>query len=269
LSEEASALEPGTKEYDAAMAAKADESNNPAPDADDSVSSAAAPVRPEGVPEKFWNAETGEVDSLGMAKAYRELEAKLSGKKDSDENVSEDDAKEALASKGIKSEEFDSWVNEFAETGEVSESTYERLESLGLGKEVVDAYIEGQKARADLATAQLLEPVGGQEAFDKMSEWAGANWDKAEVEAFNAAMEGTDNAQKKLSMLALKEAYVKANGSEPSLVGGESTNLSGGGYESVAQMKKDMASPEYAEDPAFRKKVMEKMRLTDESILYQ
>ena len=38
--------------------------------------------RPEFVPEKFWNEETGEVKLDDLAKSYTNLESFLSGKKD-------------------------------------------------------------------------------------------------------------------------------------------------------------------------------------------
>ena len=38
--------------------------------------------RPEIIPEKFWNAETGEINLEDMAKSYAHLEKFASGKKD-------------------------------------------------------------------------------------------------------------------------------------------------------------------------------------------
>ena len=38
--------------------------------------------RPEIIPEKFWNADTGEINLEDMAKSYNHLEKFASGKKD-------------------------------------------------------------------------------------------------------------------------------------------------------------------------------------------
>ncbi|MFT8246360.1 capsid assembly protein [Roseomonas sp. BN140053] len=46
--------------------------------AQDGVAAGAAPSRPEEVPEKFWNAETGTLRVEALLKSYRELERKLS-----------------------------------------------------------------------------------------------------------------------------------------------------------------------------------------------
>ena len=35
------------------------------------------PTRPEWCPEKFWNADKGEVNSEAMAKSYTEVEKKI------------------------------------------------------------------------------------------------------------------------------------------------------------------------------------------------
>jgi len=43
---------------------------------------APAPSRPEHIPEKFWNAETGEVNIDDMAKSYNHLEKFSTGKKE-------------------------------------------------------------------------------------------------------------------------------------------------------------------------------------------
>lgn len=74
---------PGTPEYDAAMAAKfeahqsgvgADE--QPAPKPEEKPAPAAA-VKPDGVPDKFWNAATGAVDYAAWNKSTAEAERKI------------------------------------------------------------------------------------------------------------------------------------------------------------------------------------------------
>lgn len=66
----------GTPEYVKHMAAKWDASqaarvteSKPQP-----ADQPAKPQKPEGIPDKFWNAEKGEVDVAGLAKSYTELE---------------------------------------------------------------------------------------------------------------------------------------------------------------------------------------------------
>lgn len=77
------APQPGTPEYDKAMIAKFDAAvlkgeekvvEQPAAAA---AQPAAAKVKPEGVPDQFWNAEKGEVDHVGLAKSYTEAQRKI------------------------------------------------------------------------------------------------------------------------------------------------------------------------------------------------
>lgn len=250
------------------MAAKADAANSVTPAVDDSVSGNAKPSRPDWAPEKFWNAETGEVNAEGLAKSYAELESKLGGDTagDADSGDAAADADTAKAV-GVSEKEFNGWVEAYQKDGKVGEETYARLEKLGFGKEVVDAYIEGQQARSSLAETQLLEPVGGRAAFDKMTAWAADNWGEDNLKAYNDAVDSPDSGKVTEALSSLKKAYIDANGSEPTLAGGESAAEGAGGYSSKAQMQKDMGNPDYARDPAFRQKVMERIKRTPDSIL--
>jgi len=91
--------------------------------------------KPEWLPEKFKSAEE-------LAKAYSELEKKFSS---SNKEVKEQPKNK---SEEVKSESFtlDKYNQEYVEQGSLSEKSYQELAKLGLNKELVDGYIEGQKA---------------------------------------------------------------------------------------------------------------------------
>jgi hypothetical protein len=56
--------------------------------------------KPEGVPDKFWNAEKGEVDLAGLAKSYTELEkARSRGQQPAQQPVQDDAAKKHAETK--------------------------------------------------------------------------------------------------------------------------------------------------------------------------
>jgi hypothetical protein len=80
MSDQATAPTPGSPEYDAAMIAVFENrSGTPVVVQSEEEKAAAAaaaskPQKPEGVPEKFWDAEKGEVRVAEMAKSYSELE---------------------------------------------------------------------------------------------------------------------------------------------------------------------------------------------------
>lgn len=102
----------GVKAVELARASEADaDAGDPAPAFDgaevqtgvvaaEQQKRAAAAQRPEHVPEKFWDAEKGEIRVDGMAKSYAELERRMGLKAEELQGVIEDDAvQEKLAEK--------------------------------------------------------------------------------------------------------------------------------------------------------------------------
>lgn len=248
---------PGTPEYDAAMAAKYDAATGSAPQAE-------APVRPEHVPEKFWNAETGAIDTAAWAKSYTELEQKQSQGKPVEAATegaapAEAAATEALESKGLNIADFST---EFAQAGNLSEASYQKLEAAGIPKPMVDAYIAGQQALANQVRAQGLEAAGGEEQFNAMAAWAKNGLTAGELQAYNDAVTTGTVDQAKLAISGLRARYEAANGREPNLLGG--ANAAGGqaGFGSRAEMVKAMSDPRYQKDEAYRKSVENKLAVT-------
>lgn len=251
---------PGTPEHDAAMAAKFEATQGggtpPAPEKAE---------RPEHVPEKFWNAETGEINHAEWAKSYAELEGKLSagekkpeGEKKADEGdppASDEEAAKALEGKGL---DYGKYAAEFMEGGELTQASYDELAKAGVTKDVVDAHIAGQIALAEQRDAQGYELAGGKENFGRMAEWAKSNMTKPELAAFNKAVNGSID-EMKLAVSGLKSRFESANGRDPQLLGGSNAPNVGGGYASRAEMVRDMQNPLYAKDPAFRAKVEAKV----------
>lgn len=239
----------GTPEYDAAMVAKFDgaaSTEQETPKAE----------RPAHIPEKFWDAEKGEVRVEDLAKSYAELE-KNKGKPAEQPKVADKapegeqpDAEKALADKGL---DYDSFSKEFQDAGELSEDSYKKLSDAGIPKNMVDAYIEGQRALATQWTNTTYEVAGGQEQYHKMVGWAAENLSHDEKVAFNESISGNE-AQMKLAVSGLKQKYESTNGKSPSLFGG-GNSVAASGYQSAAQMTADMRDPRYAKDPAFRKQV--------------
>lgn len=211
--------------------------------------------RPQWLPEKFKSPED-------LAKAYAELESKL-GKpaesKQADPNAqpSTDQVKDELATKGLDLSEFS---QEFNTKGELSAESYDKLEKAGYPRNIVDQYIDGQKARAALYESEVKSVAGGDKSFSEMVEWAKANLNPTEISAYNAAIDSGDPNIAKLAVAGIYQKFSAARPAEPNLFKG-ATSASGSAdvYESIAQMQKDMASPEYKTDPAFRAKVAQKL----------
>jgi hypothetical protein len=209
--------------------------------------------RPEWLPEKFKTVED-------MAKAYGELE-KAQGKP-TEEPVVEPKEGEEAAAKAVDDAglDMDALSAEYAEKGELTAESLEALAKVGISKDMVDSYIAGQEAQANALRAQLLEPVGGEEAYGEMISWASDNLSDAEIDAFNDVLAGGEPNAVKMAVENLNTKYTDATGSEPTR---QLTGKGGGGgvavYESTADLMKDMQNPEYAKNPAFRAKVEAKL----------
>lgn len=212
--------------------------------------------RPQWLPEKFKSPED-------MAKAYAELESKLGKPAEPTPPVDpnavppSDQVADELASKGLNLADFST---EFSTKGELSAESYEALEKAGYPRNYVDQFIEGQKAQAALYESEVKAIAGGDKNFSEMQEWAKANLSPQEIQAYNNAIDSGNREQAKLAVAGVHAKFAAARPSEPSLFSGNTASAqSSDVYESIAQMQKDMAHPDYKADPAFRAKVERKL----------
>jgi hypothetical protein len=233
------------------------------------------PTKPEGIPDKFWNAETGQVDAVGLAKSYTELEKKLSQKetpkpepKPNDVNLDPKQAAEALNKVGL---DFNAIAGEFRDTGELSEATYQTLEQKGITREIVDQYIDGQMAIVTAVQNEIFSSLGptpevGKQSYTEMVEWAKDAFSESEIEQFNVLVESGRDAAK-LAVAGLKARYQEANGIRPKLVTGENGPVTGTGFQSNDQVIRAVRDPRYKSDPAYRAEVQEKIKNSAENLL--
>lgn len=312
-------LVPGTQEYDAAMIAKFENRGVLAnANADDKLTQELTgqqpKQRPDNVPEKFWDAEKGEVRVDALAKSYDELQ-KLQSKGTQQSQPANTPAQtpavdpavaahatkktelqtaydavmakadatadeiraahkalkdhgeppkpaqpagDPLAGTGLNMAEF---TQEFVADGKLSDASYEKLTKAGIPQEMVNAYIEGQKAQAELQRQSSFKVTGGEENYNKMLEWAKASLSNGEKIAFNDAVAASAEARN-LAITGLFQKYTAANGSDPQLLGGTVSAPAAAGYGSVAEMKSDMRDPRYRTDAAYRQQVERKVAAT-------
>lgn len=222
--------------------------------------------KPEGLPEKF-----NSVDEL--VKSYSELEKKLGEQsqptKESVDPVSKTEVKQEeqpksdldIATKAVDSAglNMETLSEEFAKEGKLADGSYKSLEKAGIPKEYVDRFIAGQQAIADQQSATVKNLVGGTEAYDSMSEWAGQNLTETEKQAYNTAVNSKDLEAVKLAVVGLKARYAQATGSEPQLVEGKASPSGEQGFASWAQVTQAMSDPRYAKDPAYQAEVKNKL----------
>lgn len=264
---------PGTPEYDAAMAAKAESV----------VINGQTGTQPEGGdPASTDQAGSQEKLLAGQFKTVEELEAAykaaLEGKKPEGDgteggdqktaegdqqvteeevkNASEDQAKDALKSVGLNMEEFST---EFNESGALSEASYKKLADAGIPKEMVDAYIEGQMAKAELAIEKITSVVGGRETYNRMIEWARVNLTADEIAAFDRTVTSGDLSVAQLASEGLYRRYTAAVGTNNRQISGSTNGQTTDVFQSTSQVTAAMRDPRYSTDPAYRQAVAEKI----------
>jgi hypothetical protein len=202
-------------------------------------------VRPNWLPEKFASAED-------LAKAYGELEKKMSAPKEEVAESTEEAPQEV--------QQLDKYYEEYTENNELSDKSYTELEGMGLSRDLVDGYIAGQKALADNDVATIHNVVGGQDNYANLLDWSAKNLSQSEKDAFNDTIDNGSTEQVKQAVTGLMaRAGMSADNPQQSLFEGDTENVATDTFQSVAQVTEAMNDPRYSKDPAFRKEVEDKL----------
>ena len=208
-------------------------------------------TRPQWLPEKFASAED-------LAKAYSNLERKLSGTEPNDPSITED---KKQAEENINNQNnLEPFYKEFSEKGVLSNTSYKSLEKLGLNKELVDGYIAGQKAIADNEVKIVHDIVGGQDNYEKVIKFAQSNLNKAEQDAFNETLNTGSIEQVKFAVQYIaSKAGITASSNQSRMFEGDTETSSNDAFQSIAQITQAMNNPLYSKDPAYRKEIEDKI----------
>ena len=208
--------------------------------------------RPDWLPEKFQSPED-------MAKAYNELQSKLGeGSKEKDSSAKE----KAEPDQTVMQEIIDSATNEFIESGELSEKSLKALEEQGLARNLVEAYVAGQRALMENQVNQVKATVGGEENYNAMAEWASEHLDQSELDAFNEVVESGSINQAQMAVRGLYSQFASAGGKAPNLIQGNTSGSAVKPFNSAAQVTEAMRDPRYKNDPAYRKTVEDRLAVT-------
>lgn len=270
------------EQHDAAMAEKYRSQGKPPASGSDTASvdgtPADKPQRPEGVPEKFWDAEKGEVRVDDLVKSYTELEkarAKPAEKPGEGGDADSNDGDDGEGGEGDKDSKAPVDMATLASTiaahreamteklvaGEALEdSDYKPFEDIGFTRDDIDAFVEGQKALGQLARAEVFKEAGGEEAYKAMIEWARESYTEDEVAVYDRDINSTDPAVRLNAARGLAARYAQANGRDGKSVTAKGSERGAEIFRSKAEMVKAMSSPDYAKDPAYRESVARKVR---------
>lgn len=199
-----------------------------------------------------------------LLKAYQELEAKQSGKKpDEPKTTDKTDGKKDEAktedSKDVSDlNKFQPFYEEFSKSSSLSEASYTQLKDMGYPKELVDAYLEGQRAINANKLNSVYSLAGGKESFDQMLEWATENLSEEEVEAYDAQVNSKDE---KIIKFAVKGLYARYQGKNPASATPIQGSLDSGpaGYRNKEEHLQAMRDPRYAKSSSYRADVEAKL----------
>lgn len=264
MAEEITEPEAGSEEYNQQMIDKFNNTEDPNPPEE-------VPTleMPEGGHEKFFDKETGSYNWEAHAK---ELEFNASGREKPEEDVekptklkieepaTEEEALNIVNKAGLDATKLEASIRS---SGDLDESDYEALKKVGLPEDLVKSYVENINYRIEAERKNAFDYAGGEDTFKQMSEWAVQNMPQDEIAGMNRLLDSPDW---KMAVDALKnrmgpQVVEGSLSKEPtSQLRGEGATGNQFGYRSKNEMKVDMASKEYANDPAFRQQVMQKMQ---------
>ena len=155
----------------------------------------------------------------------------------------------------------------FMEKGTLDEVQFKDLEDAGLPRDAVEAYLRGvysetwgnqAEVLSERDVAEMMDMAGGKSNYNAMTEWAAANLDQEDIKAFDEVTNTGNKAAVRFAVKALMGQYEDAQGRTPELVTGKNARQ-GETYRSMAEVVRDMESPRYEKDEAYRFDVMRKL----------
>ena len=209
--------------------------------------------KPEHIPDKFWNAETGEVDTASLAQSYTELESKL-GQSTSEEKTSDTTPTETTESTANLN--LSKFEKEWADNdNSLTEETYDNLQTnFGLSKDDVNSYISFRQQEADTFVEEIYTMAGGQPQYESLLNWATNNLPEEEVETLTKTLSSSDNDQIRVSVLKLQNQYREAVGAEPQRLAGNTSQTANTlvPFASLQEAVEARRDKRYDVDPAYR-----------------
>lgn len=201
-----------------------------------------------------------------LVKAYSELEKKQ-GQKPAETQATEVKAPATEVKPTGTNFQVDQYAEEFARTGQLSPGSYKELEAKGFPKQIVDTYIEGQRAKAQAAETQAKQTVysvaGSEQAYGELILWASqGGLTDIDTMAYNNTLNNGTPEQVKLAVEGLKARYDKAFGRDPQLSNGHAVSAGPRPFRSNAEVVVAMNDPRYKNDEAYRSDVSARMAVS-------
>ncbi len=115
-------------------------------------------------------------------------------------------------------------------------------------------------------SSTLFDQAGGESEYKRLATWASDNLEADRVNAFNDALSKADTIGAVNALKAIQYDYTMRNGFEPRLTGGRAPANDVKGFQSRYEVTQAMNDVRYANDPAFRREVEQRMAATPNSL---
>ena len=161
------------------------------------------------------------------------------------------------------SQELDDLVSA-ALNGGLSDEQKESLDKQGLSQHF-DMIVQGHQAVVAKNDAEIVEVVGGVEAYGELQEWALSNLSDSEIESFNMAVVESGNiGLAKLAVEGLQARYQREHGQTPSkrIEAGGTANEATRPYSDRNEYINETMSIKYRQDPEYAAQVEAKRNLS-------
>ena len=146
---------------------------------------------------------------------------------------------------------------EIVENGTLSDETIQELEERGFSRQMVDIYVQGQKAMVQQARSNCSIHQRRRE-IRYMMRWAAENLSESEIDSYDEVMMWGDMNAKAMMVQGLFSRYQQDNPS-PNLLQARRCGQTTAGFASWAQVTEAMRDPRYNNDPAYRDEVTRKL----------
>ena len=200
-----------------------------------------------------------------LERGYLELQKRLSGGEEPQEEAPEEDQVEEEPQEEEASGDLYEAIRESYEKGEWDDQLVEFINKQN-PIDVMNLMLENQ-GQAVTATEQdvsdIQQSVGGQEEYGSMIQWASQNLSEQEINLYDAAMDKGDPLTMFFAAQALFARYQDGVGYDGELLTGTDPRSSVQGFRSQAEVLAAMSDPRYDKDPAYRADVAAKLEYSN------
>lgn len=165
-----------------------------------------------------------------------------------------------LKAKGV---DFNQAIKEYNEYGALSSKTMADLAQAGYPSEVIEGFIESRQNLESEFTNAVYSAAGGEQAYNKVIEWAQGNLSNKVLSSFNRAIDNNNLEAVTLMFEGMKAKMVAKQGTRnPTIMGGGVTTGGYKGFSSKQEVVEAMSDPRYGADPSYTRAIEMKMYYT-------